>query len=138
MRLDRAAGESGSVMLWAVGALAVGTMTAMAAAGVAGLVGTERNLSDAADVAALAAANEVEVSGFLQSGSYSDLGVDLPAARTAAVSALRDGDFSARLASVRLTSKGVLVEVEVQWRPPLGMPTQWLTAVREVVLVLGG
>lgn len=137
MRLSRLARAEGSVLLWAVAALAVGALTALTAAGVASLVSAQRQLAHAADTAALAAANQVAVATFRSTGSFADLGVNLSAAVTAAQQALAVGEFDAKVTAVVTTSSGVRVEVRGRWSPPLGLPRQELRAQREVVLVIG-
>lgn len=66
--MARLSQEDGSVLLWAIGALTVGAFAVLTAASIAGVVGAQRELEAAADTAALAAANQVRLVEFNQSG----------------------------------------------------------------------
>lgn len=137
-RIERLAADDGSVLLWVIGCLLVALLSFETAAATATLVADQRELQNAAEVSALAAANELELSAFQDTGDYADVGVDLLAARAVVNAQLVELQCHCAIGELTQTANGVRLRLARQWAAPFGLAAARLTATAEVSLVLGG
>ena len=111
--------DDGTVLLWIVGCAAIALMVIAASAQVAVGVHQKRLLQYATDRAALAAANDLDVSTFRLSGDVGDVQIARDSARATVLAELALESFNIRLEFMDLLSDQITVRTSTTFSSQL-------------------
>ena len=113
-------GERGSVLLWVIGSAAVGLLVITATAQVVSVMHQRRALQYATDRAALAAANQLELATFMDSGRLSDVDIAEAAGLAAAVDSLSAEPFWVRIEELECVDRVIRLRTSRRITSTLG------------------
>lgn len=113
--------DDGSILLWVVGCAAIGLLVAVATTQIVVSMHQHRTLQFATDAAILAAANELQLSVFKETGVISDIDVARTSALAAASRSLQGESFRVKIEEFSVTDRLVTLRTSRL----VGSPLSW-------------
>lgn len=112
--------ERGSVLMWVIGSAAVGLLVVTATAQIVSVMHQRRALQYATDRAALAAANQLELAAFMDSGRLSDVDIAQSSALAAAADSLATEAFLVRIEELECVDRVIRLRTSRRITSTLG------------------
>ena len=129
MAAEYSPSDNGSVLLWVVGCAAIALLVVTALTQIVASTHQRRLLQYATDAAALAAANQLELSSFRNSGNLADISIARAVARDIIITRLAESPTPIRIDALVFTSDEVWLRTSQAINSELG----WGLAARSRV-----